>query len=274
MWTKNGSRTLPLVLKKIEEVIPQHLVQNKILVDDHSVDNTREIAESFGWWVIPNEGKGISDGANTALKHVKSEFFISFEQDLLLAKEWWEKVPKLLKKKRVAIASGIRLPDKPLSIRKLQEHVFRNYRQQYQKDERFIKGKTLDNTIYRTEILRKIGGFPKLDISAGVDTVLAYRIYDYRYRWLVDFDVVSIHLREELWNEVKHYYWYGKCYNGLRKALGEKRIAPIWRIFLTTIYSPVKGSIIAFKERCIYLVLVYPLIRIAILFGVIRSVIT
>jgi len=115
MWTKNGAGTLPLVFNRISEVIPNKFVNNRIVVDDHSTDHTREIAKSFGWNVILNEGSGISDGANTALKYVKSEFFISFEQDLLLAKNWWEKIPKLLGKEKVAIASGIRLPNKPLS---------------------------------------------------------------------------------------------------------------------------------------------------------------
>jgi len=83
MWTKNGANTLPSVLKRINEVIPGEFVGQKIIVDDKSTDNTREIAKTFGWTVVFNEGTGISDGVNTALKHVSSEYFISFEQDLL-----------------------------------------------------------------------------------------------------------------------------------------------------------------------------------------------
>ena len=72
MWTKTGSETLSLVLKRISEVIPEEFVNNRIIADDQSSDNSREIAESFGWHVVPNEGSGISDGANTALKRVES----------------------------------------------------------------------------------------------------------------------------------------------------------------------------------------------------------
>jgi len=71
MWTKNGAGTLPLVFNRISEVIPDKFVNNRIVVDDHSTDHTREIAKSFGWNVILNEGSGISDGANTDLKYVK-----------------------------------------------------------------------------------------------------------------------------------------------------------------------------------------------------------
>ena len=74
MWTKNGARTLPAVLKRINEVVPQDFVNQKIVVDDGSSDGTHHIASSFGWQVIPNNGHGISDGANTALKEVTSDF--------------------------------------------------------------------------------------------------------------------------------------------------------------------------------------------------------
>jgi len=270
MWTKNGAGTLPSVLKRISEVIPDKFVNNRIVVDDHSSDNTRKIARSFGWTVVPNEGSGISDGANTALKHVTTDRFISFEQDILLASNWWDKIPKLLKKDKVAIASGIRLPDRPLSIRKLQEYVHEGYRKQYVNDESFTKGKSLDNTIYKTKILRKLGGFPVLQVSAGVDTVLAYRVYDAGYRWLVDYDVISTHLRGSLWREIKHYHWYGKCHKGLKEVLGKTRMPSVGRIVLTTLFAPIRGTEIALKKKSLKLTFVYPLIRTAILLGVIR----
>jgi glycosyltransferase involved in cell wall biosynthesis len=123
MWTKNGAQTLPFVLKRIGEVIPGRFVNEKIMVDDRSTDETRKIAESFGWTVVFNEGRGISDGANTALKHVESEWFISFEQDLLLARDWWYNILKALENSKVAVASGLRFADKPGGVRKLQLYV-------------------------------------------------------------------------------------------------------------------------------------------------------
>jgi glycosyltransferase involved in cell wall biosynthesis len=102
MWTKNGEKTLPLVLNRVNEVIPSEAINRKILVDDHSVDYTQDIADLFGWNIVFNEGKGISDGANTALKNVETEYFISFEQDLLLSRDWWSKIPPYLENPLVA----------------------------------------------------------------------------------------------------------------------------------------------------------------------------
>lgn len=110
MWTKNGAKTLPLVLERISEVIPNRFINKRIIADDPSSDDTQEIARTFGWTIVPNEGSGISDGANTALRHVTSEFFISFEQDLLLAPSWWQKIPNHLSDQEFAIASVARQP--------------------------------------------------------------------------------------------------------------------------------------------------------------------
>jgi glycosyltransferase involved in cell wall biosynthesis len=88
MWTKNGAETLSSVLGRISEVIPEEFVNMKLIVDDRSTDNTCDIAGSFGWTVVLNDGRGISDGANTALRRAKSDLFVSFEQDLLLARDW------------------------------------------------------------------------------------------------------------------------------------------------------------------------------------------
>jgi len=77
MWTKNSAKLLPVVLKRIEQVIPKRVIGKKILIDDHSTDSTVEIAEKFGWTVHQNEGSGLFDGFDTALNLVSTEFFIS-----------------------------------------------------------------------------------------------------------------------------------------------------------------------------------------------------
>lgn len=266
MWTKNGSRTLPQVLKRIGEVIPKKFVNQSLIIDDDSIDDTREIAQAFGWRVILNEGTGISDGANTALKHVDSDCFISFEQDLLLAKDWWFNIPSVLEKDKVVVASGIRMPDKPFALRRLQEYVTEIYRAELN----FLYGKTLDNTIYQTDIIRKIGGFPKLNGGAGVDTVLAKELLKHGYCWNVNYDVRSIHLREGLFDELKRNYWYGVCQKEINKAVEEKGVK-WYRSLRHTAFSPFRGTQVAYRQGCWQIVYVYPLIRLVSFFGIMRG---
>ena len=96
MWTLNGEKTLPAVLNRINKVIPKSVVDQKLVVDDGSKDSTVDIARKYGWNVINNEGKGISHGANTALNHVQTSYFCSFEQDIYLDSDWWNKVSALI----------------------------------------------------------------------------------------------------------------------------------------------------------------------------------
>lgn len=270
MWTKNGAETLPLVLKRISEVIPSEFVNKRVIVDDRSTDDTREIAKSFGWNVVLNEGKGISDGANTALKHVTSEYFISFEQDLLLARDWWQKIPKHLSDAKVAIASGVRLPNQPLALRKLQEYATERYQKREKELESFLYGKTLDNTIYKTKVIGQPGGSPKLSISAGIDKVLAQRIRLNQFKWKVDYTVKSTHLRLGLRDELAHYYWYGTCSGQLAQTLFDKP-CDLKGIALRAFFSPFRGLHIAIKKRAPQAFYIYPLIRFTILRGVLKG---
>ncbi|MEM2145946.1 MAG: glycosyltransferase family A protein [Candidatus Jordarchaeaceae archaeon] len=109
MWTKNGAKTLPRVLRRIEKVIPNTYINNKIVVDDHSTDGTREIARGFGWSIYLNPKEGIGFGANEALKYVETEYFASVKQDVLLSSDWWVKITRHMANRDVVVAQGIRL---------------------------------------------------------------------------------------------------------------------------------------------------------------------
>jgi glycosyltransferase involved in cell wall biosynthesis len=283
MWTKNGAKTLPFVLKRISEVIPNEFVNNRVIADDQSNDNTVAIAESFGWSVVPNRGTGISDGANTALKHVTSEYFISFEQDLLLTSEWWKKIPSYLENPRVAAASGMRFADKPAGVRKLQRYVAKKYRGEAElaswlrtrKPAAFTLGKTLDNTIYKTDVIKKLGGFPKMPVNAGVDAVLAYKIGQAGYNWVVDYAVQSVHLRQGLKQELQHQYWYAtQLYEIWEKIQTEtNKPPPITKngILFRFCVSPFTGLFIAFRTKEPTITYIHPLIRFYYMKGLLEA---
>ena len=283
MWTRNGSQTLPRVLQRINEVIPKEFVNKKIIVDDTSSDGTPIIASSFGWSVIPNKGSGISDGANTALEQVASDFFVSFEQDLLLTLDWWRRIPPLLENSSVAAASGMRFADKPPGVKKMQEYVGKKYRGEANlaswlksRDmSAFTLGKTLDNTIYRTKIMRTLGGFPKLRINAGVDTTLAYRIDGAGYKWIVDYNVQSIHLRNSLRQELNHQYWYGtQLYEIWRKIGAEtNKPPPVTKLGVIRRFclSPFTGLLMAVQTREPTILYVHPLIRFYYMKGLLKA---
>jgi glycosyltransferase involved in cell wall biosynthesis len=267
MWTKNGASTLRPVFQRIRDVIPAANVNLKIIVDDASTDGTPQIARSFGWEVVPNEGKGISDGANTALRHVATPFYVSFEQDLLLARDFWVKVPRFFSDPQVAVASGVRYVYYPEGLKRIEQYTVQRYRDEDTGKTYAQNVKTLDNTIYRTEVIRKIGGYPYIPSSVGVDQGLSHLVFQAGYKWKVDYEVASVHLRNGLKQELAHNYWYGRNSDELEQKMFHRNASSLRMIrrFLT---SPVRGVQIAVRMNAPDAIYIYPLMRLSFMRGV------
>lgn len=81
-----------------------------ILVDDHSTDSGREIAESYGFNVIENERtKGVSGARNTGLDHSHGEWVTFLDADDEMLPQSWETFQKAISDYNV-----IQLPHKRL----------------------------------------------------------------------------------------------------------------------------------------------------------------
>ncbi|MDW8049366.1 MAG: glycosyltransferase [Nitrososphaerota archaeon] len=255
MWAKNGERVLPQVLKRIDEVIPAENICHKILVDDHSVDRTVEIARSFNWTVYPNPGGGIPNGANEALRHVDQEFFVSVEQDVLLARDWWEKIPPYMDDPQVAVAQGIRIATEP-TLRKLDLYIYGRISESAVDPIRF--GASIDNNIYRTKIIRELGGFPK-NCPTCSDTILMKKIiWETPYKWIIDKNVISDHIRESIKAHVEHTYYFRKLCIRSPYCINQPPPIVMLRLFIT---SPLRAMIVALKMRSVKILYVYPLLR-------------
>jgi glycosyltransferase involved in cell wall biosynthesis len=258
MWVKDGTSTLPYVFDQINRVIPKDVIGQRIVVDDGSKDLSKALADFWGWKVILNKGKGISDGANTALSYVSSEYFCSFEQDVVLSKDWWSEVSSLIAK-GCTVACGVRLPDKPVALHKIEEYAHEKYEAQSKKDPRFSYGKTIDNTIYKTSIVKQLGGFPNINSNVGVDAALSKKIFEAGYSWVVNYNLKSVHLRNGILGELRHNFWYGKEAGSF---VGDgKRL----------LFSPIRAIEISIKKRCLTVLFLYPLLKLVKFIGVISK---
>jgi hypothetical protein len=225
MWTKNGESTLDVVLTQIDRVIPRKVVNKKIMIDDHSKDSTRLIGLNHGWIVIDNEGNGISDAANTALKHVETSIFCSFEQDLLLSNEWFNQVFPLIYKENVVIASGMRFPNRPSAVRKIKitgHNDMLGYLSKLSKESfrNTTHGKTIDNTVYRTNFVKSVGGFDYMESNCGQDSSMSLKVIESkRYLWAVNYNVISVHLKSNSYmHELKCQRWYAGAFREIFTA--------------------------------------------------------
>lgn len=252
MWAKNGSHYLPQVLKRIEEVIPTECIGQRIFVDDKSTDGSPEIAQSFNWTIYPNPTGFVSGGASEALRHVELPFFVSVEQDILLAKNWWDTVPPHMENPEVAVAQGIRVsPSRQMQILNL------DYRPEIW---------SLDNNIFRTDVIRKLGGFP-MGEPMSVDYSLLMKIAARtHYLWVIDQSAVSTHIKTSITDVVRHEQ--DLLLRGL-KPVGTESKSFLGMLQLTAT-SPLRGLQLSYSYKDPTFLILYPYLRLVYLRGFLR----
>ena len=247
MWTLNSAKTLWATLMSIEKAIPKRSVGQKIMVDGHSTDETQNIGKKFGWKIIDAKKVGIPHQANQALEMVKTEIFASFEHDIILNHNWFQKILKhLLSDPEVAVAQGVRLTTNPV-FKKIEEFCL----------ERNIPYSSIDNNLYRTELIRSIGGFdPRFPLSC--DRNLQDRVRKAGYKWIVDKTVFSDHIRGTVRQSSDHVYT-------LSKFADSQDSASLSSVLSRFLFSPIRGVEISIKKECPQAVIVYPYWRFMLL---------
>jgi hypothetical protein len=267
MWSKRGPKGY--ILSRINKVVPPEVVKQKILVIDSLNDLTvsPDVFKHYGWQLHLNDGVGIGGAANTALDCVESEFFASFEDDLLLAADWFSKMSKLMELPNVAIASGVRFVSAPNSIHQLEASGC--LKETKKNPLQTSVGKTLDNTLYRTAIMKEMG-FARTKTGSGIDTVLSFEIEKKGYHWLVDYSAVSVHLKtNDLLSHLQRYAWYGKALRELRSYLSTQKHPKMDnKFFIFRVLKAIpSGFLYAYLRRTPSIAYTYPLVRLAYFIG-------
>jgi hypothetical protein len=120
----------------------------------------------------------------------------------------------------------------------------------------------MDNNLFRTKIIRQLGGFPSNCLVCSDSILVKKIVYETPYKWITDVNVVSDHIKQNIKAYIKHTNTLSKlcartpyCVNP-----GSPSQPPLLmlRLFLT---SPLRALIIAYKKRCPKLLYVYPAIR-------------
>jgi glycosyltransferase involved in cell wall biosynthesis len=251
MWTKNSAKFLPTVLKRIEQVIPQEVIKNKIIIDDHSTDNTVTVAQNLGWTVHFNQGNGIGQAYQTALHYITADFLVSVEHDVILVEDWWSKISPYMQDSKVAVAQGVRAGTNPI-IRKLDEYTIER-----QDAASKLLNISLDNNLYRMSIIRKFN----IDVVAGLPA--SEELEKLGFKWVIDVETISGHIRPSVWWIIEHDYKTQKDHISRSPNLNRKNrvLLNLFRL----IYSPIRAFEMSVKKNCPQLMIIYPLDRLWIL---------
>ncbi len=254
MWTYNSESTLEQSLSSIEQAIPNSRICHRIMVDGGSSDGTEKIAREHGWDFYESS-PGIPVQANFALRLVDTSIYASFEHDIVLTSSWLSRIEKQLSPPHVGVAQGVRLSKGCRPLESLE-------RWSYNHGRLAIGFYSIDNNLYKTDIIKKVGGYP-IDCPMTADGLLRRNVLAYGKQWVTDPNCVSWHLRSSFPKYISHVIRHIQSAKYLWQPENTQHLtAKLLRIFIT---SPVVGTRIATETFTPSLLFDYPLLRYVLL---------
>ncbi len=253
MWSKGKRAILPRVFKAIDNELSE-MLGKKIFVIGDMRDEGVPIAKDFGWQVYCTNKWSIPTQANEALRHVETEYFISVENDVLLTSGWYEKVLRHMDNPKVAVAQGIRYYTNP-HLRNWLRYAWGDVKSPLYRP--IPLGISIDNNLYRTRMIREVGGF-SYGCELCSDSFLKAELTRAGYLWIVDRDIKSTHIWDGVMDLTKHRSEAGlKC-----KHRDDSYVENFWKGYGSkTLQLPVISLDMAFRTHDPYLVFIYPYTR-------------
>jgi biofilm PGA synthesis N-glycosyltransferase PgaC len=164
-------RSLLNQTRKIDEIV---------VIDDFSTDNTGEIARSLGVTVIrPPKNTGSKAGAqNFAMQQVFSEFTMAIDADTVLAPDAIEKIMQAMEDPKVAAACGFVLPRHVKTVWERGRYIEYLFAFTFFKPIQDFYAKPLVSSgcfsVYRTKILKANGGWSTRTMAEDMDLTWSF----------------------------------------------------------------------------------------------------
>jgi GT2 family glycosyltransferase len=174
--TYNGARTLDETCATVAKLEYRNF--EVIVVDDGSTDNSAEIATRYGFRVISTENRGLSSARNTALAAATGEIVAFIDDDAMPDPQWLIYLADAFARTDFVAVGGPNLPvpgdgavaDAVAAAPGNPIHVLMTNR-----EAEHIPG---CNSAFRTDALRRIGGFDPEFRTAGDDVDVCWRLQD------------------------------------------------------------------------------------------------
>jgi cellulose synthase/poly-beta-1,6-N-acetylglucosamine synthase-like glycosyltransferase len=152
-----------------------------IVVDDCSTDGTGDVARGLGVTVLrPPSNTGSKAGAQTfALPHVRTSLTMAIDADTTVASDAIERLLPAFADDRVAAACGFVLPRRVETVWERGRYIEYLFAFTFYKQVQDYYGKPLISSgcfsMYRTEVLRRLGGWSTRTLAEDMD--LTWGIY-------------------------------------------------------------------------------------------------
>lgn len=201
----------------LEEVLPatfrlRHPPSELLIVDDASTDASMELVgrlvprSPFPVRILPH-GRNLGLGAarNTALREAKTPFLAAIDSDVVLEPDWLERVMAAFDAPAVGGVGGNLLERHVLTAGDRWRDTF--MRQSHGERARDVEGLFGSNTVFRTEVLRRAGGYNERCRTNGEDADLSRRVRASGQRLVYAPEARCHHLRRDDSLSIMNTFW-------------------------------------------------------------------
>ncbi|MEM3378388.1 MAG: glycosyltransferase [Candidatus Bathyarchaeia archaeon] len=204
--------------KKVKDVIDSILLQDYdhqkmeiIFVDDGSIDRTFEYANQLlsnsdiSIKILKDRWKGIASSRNKVIKNAMGKYIVWVDGDMLLPKHYvYSQVEFMELNPKVAVAKAHYCELKKFNFPAVMEYYSRIST---------IRSELLVGTggsIYRTQVIKEIGGFDENIRGAGEDLDAVFRIKAKGWFICKNNKAMFFENFRETWSDLwKEYFWWG-----------------------------------------------------------------
>jgi glycosyltransferase involved in cell wall biosynthesis len=238
---KNRAEVLERVLQQAIREVP---FRELIVIYGSSNDRTKEIAEKYTKKVFWDGDKGLGAARNLGMRKASSELVAMIDTDVVLTKDWYERLVKHFEDPKVAAASGITIFG----------HGFPPLQRLYEywrwKDDHWYQG---SNTIFKRDSVLEAGNYDETISGSGEDYDMYKRILAAGYTWVPDRKVIVYHPMS-LSEYLDHLDWWVSGVPYIRELAVQVRTHSLFRIYCRFAYTILKS----FQEGVRLSLIVHP----------------
>ena len=201
--TWNSMPEFQRCLKSIKKAFPEDIVNNIIVVDRHSNDDTIEMAKRFGCDIIIND-KSLGCARLDAIIHSSTKWITFIDSDIELPVNWFDKMKKFISDDSVGWVYGRAIADHP-KIKKASLYNLRKELKNKPKLLQFGERACTNNTICLREPLLNVDVGKLKNLSAWEDQLLGQTLQSFGYK-ILEVPVACAHLRQSTHEKFGVYY--------------------------------------------------------------------
>ena len=189
-----------------------------IVVNDGSTDNTKNVVRQFisnnnahHIQLINKKNEGKGTALNKGLAISKGDFFVCLDADSIVTRDALKKILPHFTDENIVVVLPLLKVDKPKNLwQKMQwlEYIVNMFYKKLMSRLNCVHVSPGPFSVYRTNILKKVGGFDEKNLTEDLEITLRLQSKNYRIVQLLDAEVFTIAPKtfKELYNQRNRWY--------------------------------------------------------------------